>query len=577
MPGDSGTADIKLKDGYGDEQNYASINHVEVPKQVAGDATFYLTGDASAEVTDVLSGKTFYNGDGKMTGSVVDYCNGQPQTTITITNEETITGPKFITGTVTFQVETPPLSDAWTITYYSRDDNYDLYKYNVDFVIHQRSVAAPPADPPLPNESTDVFAGWFDDPTAGNKIIFPFTPAQNTNIYAHFVDKNDPIGVVGMSSQSGQLTFTGAISNVPKYTTRTLGRYTLVDNELDNFFPFNQITEVQVNNNVFIRIPKMYIKWDTVVIDEDETSVLDGFSIAQTPTTGYFLPDCFKASEDQTGNYLYIGKYEGGDGGAPVIFSQSGRPCRTNLSRGYARQITRGAGDIGVSRGQNWDLSIRTLYIMLCMMYFKTSNLREHVFAGRTGGSQGNLTYSSISKTGMCDPLDTLDNSSPVKSGWDSYSNCFRMLGVENPYGNIAEWVDGVTITTPAGVGAGIIWVERFPENFSDVASTPTAKTMPFIRPNANGWVTNMGVGVASSGGDGLGTLSYALPRVIGNTGASEYFGCYYEYDSASTVFTTGGAYSSGSYAGGVYYNLTNTTADASSTIGCRLCYRGIN
>ena len=71
-------------------------------------------------------------------------------------------------------------------------------------------------------------------------------------------------GFTGLSNSSGALTLTDDIAGTAIYTTATSGNNVTVTSDLDNVFPYNALEEVtDSESNVFIKIPKMYIKWIT--------------------------------------------------------------------------------------------------------------------------------------------------------------------------------------------------------------------------------------------------------------------------------------------------------------------------
>lgn len=51
---------------------YASVPEVDIPKSGSGTAKFYYTGDANAEATDLLTGKTAFGANGSVSGSMAN-------------------------------------------------------------------------------------------------------------------------------------------------------------------------------------------------------------------------------------------------------------------------------------------------------------------------------------------------------------------------------------------------------------------------------------------------------------------------------------------------------------------------
>lgn len=79
--------------------SYASVPEVNIPKQGGGTAKFYYTGDADAEASHLLTGKTAFGASGSISGSMAN--NGSTSGTIG-TKAGTVTIPAGYTtgGTV---------------------------------------------------------------------------------------------------------------------------------------------------------------------------------------------------------------------------------------------------------------------------------------------------------------------------------------------------------------------------------------------------------------------------------------------------------------------------------------------
>ena len=353
-------------------------------------------------------------------------------------------------------------------------------------------------------------------------------------------------GFMGLSNSSGALTLTDDIAGTATYTTNTSGNNVTVTSDLDNVFPYNALEEVtDSEGNVFIKIPKMYIKWITA-----SDGSLEGFKCSNKQVDDtYFLPDCFLSANNTAENdYVLIGKYEG-SGSTSKCYSKSGANCLVSLTRAQARTACRsyGTSSDNYNGYQQLDLTIYVLYNMLCMMYYRTANIQT-VYAGRTSAS-------SAQATGSCDGVSGLN-------GWNTSTGCVKMLGVENPYGNINKWVDGICFSS---LFQTKIFVHRKPIQYVD--DTTNSITLSFSRPTSDGYVKSLKVK------DERSERSY--PYCSSEMGkVTTYYGDAYYYSSSGSVLYVGGRWDNKSNAGLWFLSGFLNQSEVSENIGCRLCKR---
>jgi len=312
--------------------------------------------------------------------------------------------------------------------------------YNVTFNDGESDytiVSVPPggtiSEPPVP-AGTGTFKGWYTEASGGIQISFPYTPTGHVTLYAQFLQRTI-IGATGFyGNQAGTLTWTDDIADFTSYTTSQVGNNVTVSSNLDNVFPYNKISEfTDAEGNVFIKIPKLWMKLDYY------SNVIAAVHISDVQVDGdYFIPDCFLDPKDSTFNtyldYVAIGKYEG-SGSTSKLYSKSGEALLTNITRAEARTAARSYGTLAEEyKGyQLFDISMWTLYNILCSIYYKTIQLTS-VFSG-------NVNTNTMQNTGATDGISGLN-------GWNTQNKCVKMLGVENPYGNADNYVDGIYIVT---------------------------------------------------------------------------------------------------------------------------------
>lgn len=394
------------------------------------------------------------------------------------------------------------------------------------------------------------FAGWYNAETGGTEITFPYTPTSNITLYAHTPDAII-VGVTGLTNSRGDLTLTDSISNVGAYTTVKNGHFTSVINPLSEYFPFNQIEEFTDNEgNVFVKFPKIWMKWE-----KDSNGNLSGYKFSNGKADDdYFISDAYLNPSDTTGNtycdYFALGKYEM-SGSSSKGFSKSGASCLVNITRANARTASRAYGNASnfYNGYQQLDLAQLIMYNLLCMMFYRTAHIQK-VYGGRTGSGTVK-PWHDASVTGTCDGITGMN-------GWNTSTDCVKMLGIENPYGNITKWVDGVWFSDAT------IYVHRFPQQYTD--GTSNAKTLQFNRPTSSGYVKYLKSGNTSD------IQSFAYVSDAKGSSLAYYHDNSY-YQSTGGVLFAGGYWSNTSFAGLWCLGGGSTAARSNPYSGARLSY----
>lgn len=412
-----------------------------------------------------------------------------------------------------------------------------------------------------PSEPEDVvFGGWYTAETGGQEITFPFTPTGNTTIYAH-VEERHIVGIQGFGTSLPSVTLFGDIVDVPMWTTETDGNYVSVINPLDNYWPFNQIEEfTDSEGNKFVKFPKMWMRW----LEGSTTEHwIEGVRFANYKVDdNYFISDAFLDPKNTTGNtyldYFALGKYEA-SGSSSKAYSKSGVSCLVNITRPNFRIGCRAYGTASnyYNGYQSMDIQQLVIYNMLCMMYYRTKNIKT-VFEGRTGVSH---TWDSTAITGTTDGVVGLN-------GWNTSTYCVKMLGIENPYGNINKFFDGITFNY------GSVYVDRYPQNYSDTINKPSIGfKLPSTKSN---FVMRLRAGTSGE------TISAVMPSATYpfDDGWEEYYGDYYFiYTNDSIIYTAmvGGSYSNSMGGLWAFNNHTLSQYEVTPRIGGRLAYRPVN
>ena len=489
----------------------------------------------------------------------------QPAQTITpATSDQTIAAGKYLTGAQTVKGDAnlvaANIADGVTIFGVTGTHAGGGISggYTVRFKVNNsdHAAASVPAggsvsEPPAPRVSGYYFKGWTVG--GGSVVSFPYTPVSDTTLYA-ILDTETIVGCTGLSNTSVAITLTDDIANVPSYTTSINEQYTSVSNPLDSYWPFSEIREMtDGSGNVFVKFPKMWMKW---ILKPNSTAV-DGVKFANHKVDEtYFISDAYldPAHDGTYLDYFALGKYEA-SGGSAKVYSKSNQPCLVSVTRDVFRTACRAYGTSAnyYNGYQSMDIQQLTIYNFLCMMYYRTSDMQS-VFGGRTGKVH---TWTAPNATGSCDAVAGMN-------GWNTDTDCVKMLGIENPYGNIFKWVDGIVFNTQA------VRIQKLPQNYSD--ATNNGVSIGFNRPGSSGYIQYLRKGTAES------TQSAVYCSDAGGGGQSTYVGDMCMYDSTGVTLCCGGPWSGYTNEAGIwllsgYYKST----EYNNRIGGRLAYRPVS
>lgn len=379
------------------------------------------------------------------------------------------------------------------------------------------------ANPFVPQIGSYAFLNWQKD---GEAISFPYTPEGDETWEANMTTAWE-FGVSGLGNSSPTLTRT--FDNVGKgYSIDAdLGQITT---DFDDIFNFET---VEVDGNTMVKIPKMYKRFDTI-----EDNQITAFTICNArKTDDYSIYPCFL---DESGNELdYIliskGKATGTSSKATCV---KGSAPLVNVTRAQMRTAARANGD----GWQQFDWMIRQLIIDLFCVVFATTD-SQSIFLGRTTG------WSSAATVG-----NTWDI--PTPCGWNLSTMQNKFFGIEDIFGNVYDWVDGVVFS------GSTIYSTKTPSLFSDSTSNMVNSG---TRATSDGYVSKLSYNTNQK------FLNYPT-AASGST--STYYCDYSWYSSSGTALSVGGSWSYGSRAG-LWSALGNGSAsDSYSGIGGRLTYR---
>lgn len=367
------------------------------------------------------------------------------------------------------------------------------------------------------------------------------------------IDKKENEEKVEIKAEQGALEKIYGVDGVgaenPSSLTRTdeaVGlTYTVgtseITSDFDNCYPWSDIKEVTDSyGNVFVRIPKFYCK---VTKNADGTYK---YQISGTKYKGFST--LFVDGKGNEIDYILIGKYEA-SGDSTRVYSKSGKSALTNRTRAQFRTACKANG----AGYQQYDFLIDAIIKELWLVEMKTTN-SQSVMMGYT-----NDANTAALQTGTTDAVLT-PSGSPV-SNTDGKHAC-KYRGIENPFGNIWTWCDGINFDTEK------IYVCENPEYYAE-NKYDAPYTYMGDRDIASGYV----IAVTQFAKNPL--LGY---KTEAGGGADTYYcDSSWQGDGNGTELICSGDFSDGTGAGLWYWNGGYIEGGAYSHLGGRLCYKPIS
>lgn len=391
----------------------------------------------------------------------------------------------------------------------------------------------------------------------------------------------------------------------------------VVQNDFDFVPIFGEMAEVEDNlGNVFIRIPKFYIK-------KTDGPNFKTWQVSKVRYAGFYLPWCFWDFEKgEELPYIDVGKYTASLSPDNKLQSIPDVPPLVGRNivqfRDYAKANGKGYQQI--------DIHVIDIIRTLMFIEFGTLNIQS-IMQGYVNGRYGaetdlaeiaenttnriiiNIASADNYKVGqtisigtsrygtnVCygreitsiedydasnkaiyfngDPVDIavgdyLTNSGAVNgfsrkiasssgSIGDNTSGKYPCVwrGIENPFGNIWQFVDGVNITDNQA------WICKDADKYASNLFTDPYEQLSYINSNANGYTKEFGF-------DHRNPFAEFTTSVGG--GATTYYSDYYYQNEGQRIARFGGLWHYGSYAGLSIWNLYNASSHTIVSLGGRL------
>lgn len=280
------------------------------------------------------------------------------------------------------------------------------------------------------------------------------------------------------------------------------------------------------SNDVMVYIPEFYYK-----VINDSSSSKRYFYIADKAITGF---------EKHPGSGRYVGRYNTSSG-IYGSFSTTGSSPYVNITRDKARSEAR-------DKGNKWALYDYASWCAVWLLYiveYADWNSQSKIGRGLVGSSSGALD---------CGRTDSMTYHTGRTSGFDGFT-AVQYRHIENPWGNIYEWIDGINFSD------GTVYVCTDISKYTD--NTSTNYTNIGTRAKSNGYISATGYSSTSP-------WSFYPTSTSGSE--ATYISDYTVYYGGRCALYVGGGRNSGSNAG-LFYFGADSGSSTSSDVGARLLF----
>lgn len=170
----------------------------------------------------------------------------------------------------------------------------------------------------------------------------------------------------------------------------------------------------------------------------------------------------------------------------------------------------------------------------------------------------GNIVYNTGWRNGFSSQI-AASSGSLVSNSSGKYAHKYR--GIENVWGNVWEFVDGLNINERQS------WVCKNAADYTSNLFASPYEQLGYVNHNADGYVTAMGWDAGHPWAN--------LPTAVGG-GTTTYYSDYYYQTTGQRIAVLGGTWYYGSNAGLSYWYLYYASSFASVYIGARLLRKAL-
>lgn len=311
--------------------------------------------------------------------------------------------------------------------------------------------------------------------------------------------------------------------------------------DFDSCYPWSGIARSNSYTSTgdwLVKIPKFWYQRKQVV---EEGATWEYIRIADKPVEGFKLHPAFNHVGFEDADCIYVGAYKTSSNNK----SATGQDITVSATRATFRNNAKKATGWSII-----DISTLSAIQMLILVEFASNNVQDKIGMGYVGAS-------AKTKTGQTDSVTNLTGSKSMTS--KTYQVVWR--GIEDLWGNVWEWVDGVNWN------GGLYYICNDPSKYADGTSTGYSLL-------ASKGVTNWSSSYITQESYEEGDFDWVMLPTAATAGTDSTYYCDTCWSSTGwRVFIHGGGWYAGSRCGLFAATLDDASSDANPYIGCRLIY----
>ena len=286
------------------------------------------------------------------------------------------------------------------------------------------------------------------------------------------------------------------------------------------------------NKPVFVKIPEFYYKIE-------KSGNIFRYYIADGPASGFSL---------HPGSGCYVARYEISNNnvnGTNTFTSYSGNFITTSTTRSGFRNTAK----VTATGFQLYDFAAWCAYDLLYLVEYADFNSQAKI-------GQGIVNDTAAHKTGE---TDVMVYHTGRAAGTDG-KTAVQYRGIENPWGNVSEFIDGINILTQ------VAFICTEPESYAD-DTNDNYKSCGFTTPDS-GFIKELGFSSV---------FPWALlPDISGGGSSTTYIPDFVYSGLGERALNVGGYITSEQEAGLFFFNAGVYSSGKSDKIGSRLQFREV-
>lgn len=297
----------------------------------------------------------------------------------------------------------------------------------------------------------------------------------------------------------------------------------------------SNFTRTQPTKPVLVKIPEFYYK-------VEKSGTIFRYYVADGPVDEFHL---------HPGSGCYVARYEAIGSNNSSLGSFLGSYSSTLApSTRQTRDTYRTRARNMASGFQLYDFAAWCAVGLLYLVEFADWDSQKKM-------GQGIVNDADSHKTGE---TDSMVYHTGRAAGTDG-KTAVQYRGIENPWGNVREWVDGINFQNRTA------YICTDPTKYADDTTANYTSTGVTLS-STTGWIKGLGLST---------NFPWAyLPNEVGGSGSTFIPDYVTHLSQGWQVLVVGGYYSDGSYAGLFRFGSNYTSLESNSTIGARLQFREV-